>query len=258
MENFNLPLHPVLVFIVVLARIGGLVTFAPFWSHNATSPKVRIVLAFVLAILLTPIISEKIATPPSETMALAAVIILEIIIGLLMGFVGKLVFGAFEFAAHLVSSQMGFSLAGMIDPSTQAHTTAFGTIAQMIALMVLLGIDGHYWFLGAAVKSFSSVAPGEFVMNGQILDILLKLSANSLTVGVTLAAPAIIILLAVEFALEFFGKTAPQFQIFILGFPIKIGVGLWLIGGSLYFIPNSMREVLSSIYQGLGQILGVM
>lgn len=258
MENFNLPLHPVLVFIVVLARIGGLVTFAPFWSHNAASPKVRIVLAFVLALLLTPIISDKIATPPSETMALAAIIILEIIIGLLMGFVGKLVFGAFEFAAHLVSSQMGFSLAGMIDPSTQAHTTAFGTIAQMIALMVLLGVDGHYWFLGAAVKSFSSVAPGEFAMNGQILDILLKLSASSLTVGVTLAAPAIIILLAVEFALEFFGKTAPQFQIFILGFPIKIGVGLWLIGGSLYFIPNSMREVLSSIYQGLGQILGVM
>lgn len=258
MENFNLPLHPVLVFIVVLARIGGLVTFAPFWSHNAASPKVRIVLAFVLALLLTPIISEKIATPPSETMALAAVLILEIIIGLLMGFVGKLVFGAFEFAAHLISSQMGFSLAGMIDPSTQAHTTAFGTIAQMIALMVLLGVDGHYWFLGAAVKSFSSVAPGEFVMNGQILDILLKLSASSLTVGVTLAAPAIIILLAVEFALEFFGKTAPQFQIFILGFPIKIGVGLWLIGGSLYLIPNSMREVLSSIYQGLGQILGVM
>ena len=226
MENFTLPLHPVLVFIVVLARIGGLVTFAPFWSHNAASPKIRIVLALTLALLMTPIISSRIDTPPSESMALVAVLVGEIIIGLLMGFVGKIVFGAFEIAAFFVASQMGFSLAGTIDPSTQAQTTAFGTIAQMMALMVLLAADGHYWFLGATIKSFSDVAPGEFVMNGQILDILLRLSANSLTVGVTLAAPAIIILLVVEFALEFFGKTAPQFQVFLLGFPIKIGVAV--------------------------------
>lgn len=258
MENFTLPLHPVLVFLVVLARIGGLVTFAPFWSHNAASPKVRIVLAVTLALLMTPIISSKVQTPPSETMDLAAILIGEIVIGLLLGFVGKLVFGAFEMAAFFLASQMGFSLAGTIDPSTQAHTTAFGTIAQMMALMVLLGADGHYWFLGAAVKSFSSIAPGEFVFNGQILDILLKLSANSIVVGVTLAAPAIIILLVVEFALEFFGKTAPQFQMFLLGFPIKIGVGLWLIGGSLYFLPNAMRDVLGNIYQGLTQVLGAM
>lgn len=258
MENFNLPLHPVLVFIVVLARVGGLVTFAPFWSHNAATPKVRIILAGTLALLLTPVVASQITTPPSEPMALGAILVGEIVIGMLMGFVGKLVFGAFEIAAFFLASQMGFSLAGTIDPSTQAHTTAFGTIAQMMALMVLLTADGHYWFLGAAVKSFSSVAPGEFVMNGQILDILLKLSANSLVAGVTLAAPAIIILLMVEFTLEFFGKTAPQFQMFILGFPIKIGVGLWLIGGSLYFIPNSMRDVLSNIYKGLTQVLGAM
>jgi flagellar biosynthesis protein FliR len=258
LENFTLPLHPVLVFLVVLARIGGLVTFAPFWSHNAANPKIRIILAMVLAVLMTPIVSSQIQTPPSETMALAAILISEILIGMLLGFVGKLVFLAFEIAAFFLASQMGFSLAGTIDPSTQAHTTAFGTIAQMMALMVLLGADGHYWFLGAAIKSFSVVAPGEFVFSGQMLDVLLRLSATALTVGVTLAAPAIIVLLAVEFALEFFGKTAPQFQMFILGFPIKIGVGLWLIGGSLYFLPNAMRDVLSNIYQGLTQILGTM
>lgn len=207
---------------------------------------------------MTPIISSRIETPPSETMALAAVLMGEMTIGALMGFVGKLVFSGFDFAAHFVSSQMGFSLAGTIDPSTQAHTTAFGTIAQMMALLVLLGIDGHYWFLGATVKSFFEVAPGTFAMNGQILDILLKLSSSALTVGVTLAAPAIIILLAVEFALEFFGKTAPQFQIFVLGFPIKIAVGLWLIGGSIYLVPNAMRDVLSNIYHGLTQVLGAM
>ena len=153
---------------------------------------------------------------------------------------------------------MGFSLAGTIDPSSQAQTTAFGTIAQMLGLMTLLAANGHHWFLAAAVKSFTSTAPGSFSFSPQLLDIFLRLSANALVVGVTLAAPAIIVLLAVEFALEFFGRMAPQFQVFVLGFPLKIGVGLWLIGASIYFLPAAIRDVLGNIHHSLLQVLGAM
>ena len=153
---------------------------------------------------------------------------------------------------------MGFSLAGTIDPSTQANTTAFGIIAQMLGLMVLLGADGHHWFLAATVKSFSNVSPGEFSFSPELLDFFLRMSGDALVVGVALAAPAIIVLLSVEFALEFFGRTAPQFQMFILGFPLKISIGLWLIGASLYFLPSAFRDNLSQIYQGLAKILNLM
>jgi flagellar biosynthesis protein FliR len=100
--------------------------------------------------------------------------------------------------------------------------------------------------------------PGAFTFSPELLDVLLRFSGNALVVGVSLAAPAIIVLLAVEFALEFFGRTAPQFQVFILGFPIKIAIGLWLAGASMYFMPNAFREVLSSIYSNLSQVLGLM
>lgn len=255
METFEVPLRPFLVFLVVLARIGGLVTFAPFWSHRAANAKIRIVLAFVLSLALTPVLATQIETPSSETYELLIVLAGELLIGAILGFVGKLVFNGFEIASHFLASQMGFSLAGTIDPSTQAQTTAFGTIAQMFGLMVLLGANGHHWFLAATVRSFATVAPGSFVMSGALLDLILRLSAQALVVGVCLAAPAIIVLLAVEFALEFFGKTAPQFQMFILGFPVKIAVGLWLVGASLYFLPNAAREVLANIYHSLIQVL---
>lgn len=258
METFEVPLHPFLVFLVVLARVGGMVTFAPFWANRVTSPKIRIVLAFVMALALTPIIMTKIDTPPADLGPLTVVIVTEIIIGMAFGFVGRLVFSGLEMATYLISSQMGFSLAGTIDPSTQAQTTAFGIIGQMLGLMVLLAADGHHWFLAATVRSFSTTAPGTFVMSADLLDLFLKLSANALVVGVTLAAPAIIVLLAVEFALEFFGRTAPQFQVFILGFPIKIAVGFVLIGASMYFIPGAMRDVLGSIYDSLGKALSAM
>lgn len=258
MENFTLPLHPILVFVVVLARVGGLMTFAPFWSHNAATSKVRVILAGTLAVVLTPIIAARIETPPTEVYGLAIVLMGEVLIGMLMGFVGRIIFSGLEFAAHFTTAQMGFSLAGTIDPSSQAQTTAFGTIAQMVGLMTLLAADGHHWFLAAAVKSFSSTAPGSFSFSPQLLDIFLRLSANALVVGITLAAPAIIVLLAVEFSLEFFGRMAPQFQVFVLGFPLKISVGLWLIGGSIYFLPAAIRDVLSNIHHSLLQVLGAM
>src|SRR5207249_3698463 len=128
--------------------------------------------------------------------------------------------------------------------STQAQTTAFGTIAQMLGLMTLLAADGHHWFLAATVKSFSTTAPGSFALSSALLDVLIRFSANALVVGVTIAAPAIIVLLAVEFALETFGRTAPQFQVFILGFPLKIGAGLWLVGASLYFLPAAFHDLV--------------
>lgn len=251
-------MRPILVFIVVLARVGGLVTFAPFWAHSAVNIKVRAILGIVLALALTPIVMGRIETPPSDVTSLTVVIAGEIVIGMIFGFVGRLVFSGIELAAHLLSAQMGFSLAGTIDPSTQAQTTAFGTMAQMVSLLVLLAADGHHWFLAATVQSFSTTAPGSFTISAQMIDVLLRLSANALVVGVTLAAPAIIVLLSVEFALEIFGRTAPQFQVFILGLPIKICVGLLLLGSSIYFLPGAMRDVLSQIHHGLVQVLAQM
>ncbi len=258
MENFVLPLNPILVFLVVLARVGGLVTFAPFWSHKGATMKIRVTLAFMLALTLTPVLMNRLAPPPAEIGPFTLVLLGEILIGMVLGYVGRVVFSAFELAAHVVSSQMGFSLAGTIDPSTQAQTAAFGMIAQMMALMVLLSIDGHHWFLMATIKSFSTTPPGAFVFSPQLLDLILRLSGNALTVGVTLAAPAIIVLLSVELALEFLGRTAPQLQVFFLGFPLKIGVGLWLLGTSVYLMPSAFRGIMGTLYHNLNQALGVM
>jgi flagellar biosynthetic protein FliR len=258
LENLQIPLHPVLVFMVVLARVGGLVTFAPFWSHKGASMQIRAVLAGILALSLTPVVMTKIQTPPSEIGPLTLVLMGEMVIGMTLGFVGKLVFSAFEFAAHIVSSQMGFSLAGTIDPSTQAQTAAFGMIAQMLALMVLLAVDGHHWFLMATVKSFTTTPPGSFAFSAELLDLILRLSGNALVVGVTLAAPAIIVLLSVELALEFLGRTAPQLQVYFLGFPLKIAVGLWVLGTSVYLMPTAFRGVMETMYHNLVQALGAM
>lgn len=258
MDQVIIPLRPVLIFLVVLARVGGMVTFAPFWSHNAAPAKVRVMLALLLSLVVTPVVAPQLATPPSSYIELAIVLAGELLIGCVLGLIGRLVFSAVEVAAQVVSFQMGFSLASTIDPATQAHTTVLGTVAQMLGMLILLAGNGHHWLLAATVRSFQSVAPGHFAVTPALADLFVRISADALSVGVALAAPAIVVLMAVEFAVAIAGRAAPQIQVLILGFPIKIAVGLWLIGASLYFMPGAIRTTLSGIRQGLQRALAAM
>jgi len=258
MDPIILPLRPILLFCVVLARVGGLVTFAPFWSNQAASPRIRAMLAMVLTLALTPVIAPHLATPPNDLLGFGVVIILELVTGCVFGFTGRLIFSALELAAQMLSLQLGLTLGSIIDPSTRAQTTALGTIAQMFGLMVMLAADGHHWFLAITVKSFETVEAGGFLMSPALAQLLLRLSADALAVGVALAAPAIVIMLSVEFALALLGRAAPQLQVMLLGFPVKFVAGLWLLGGALYFLPGAVRGSLSALKGSLAHVLAAM
>jgi flagellar biosynthesis protein FliR len=258
METITIPLRPVLLFVVVLARVGGLVTFAPFWSHQAVTPRARALLALALALVITPTVAPRLATPPTNLIELALVIAGELLIGCALGFVGKLVFSALEVAAQILGFQVGLSLAGVIDPATRAQTAALGTVAQMLGLMVLVAADGHHWLLAATAQSYTAVAPGGFAATAQMAEVMLRLSANALAVGVALAAPAIIVLLAVEALLGVMGRAAPRLELMVMSFPVKIAVGLWLVGGALYFIPGAIRSALGAMRQGVTALLKAM
>ena len=258
METITIPLRPVLLFIVVLARVGGLVTFAPFWSHQAVNSRMRALLALVLALVITPAIAPRLATPPTNLLQLALVMLGELAVGCALGFAGRLVFSALEMAAQVLGFQIGLSLASTIDPATKAQTAALGIIAQMLGLMLLLSANGHHWLLAATVRSYDLVGVGGFRATGALMDLLLRLSANALAVGVALAAPAIVVLLAVEVLLGIAGRAAPRLELMVLSFPIKITVGLWLTGTSLYFLPGAIRGVLGTLKEAVTALLKTM
>lgn len=254
MEPIIIPLRPVLLFVVVLARVGGLVTFAPFWGHQAVNARVRATLALALALVLTPALSARLVMPPTDLIGLATVIVTELAVGCLIGFIGKMIFSALEVAAQVTGFQMGLSLAATIDPATKAQTAALGTIAQMFGLMVLLAADGHHWLLAATVRSYHFIGEGAFVLTPHLAEVVLRFSADMLTAGVALAAPAIVVLGSVEFILAIAGRAAPQLQIMVLGFPIKIAVGLWLLGASLFFLPGAVRTIFSTLSTAIKQV----
>ena len=258
MEQFTIPLRPVLIFAVVLARVGGVVSFAPFWDHKAVNIRVRALLALLIALIVSPVVGAHMPTPPTEILSLVLVLGGELIIGFILGFAGRLVFSALEIAASLLGFQMGLSLASTIDPATQAQTAALGILAQMFGLMVMLGANGHHWMLEITVQSYQFVMPGGFHMTGALGEIILRLSADVFATGVALAAPAIIVLLSVDTLLAVAARVSPRLEVLILGFPLKIATGLWLLGASIYFMPGAIRTSFTTLRHAIERALGAM
>lgn len=255
MEPITIPLRPVLIFAVVMARVGGVVTFAPFWNHKAVNARVRALLALLLAFIVTPVVSERMPTPPTEVFSLALVLGGELIMGFILGFAGRLVFSALETAASILGFQMGLSLASTIDPATQAQTAALGTLAQMFGLMVMLSTNGHHWLLEVAVQSYQFVLPGNFHMTSTLADVVVRLSADAFATGVALASPAIIVLLSIECLLAVAARVSPRLEVLILGFPLKIATGMWLLGASIYFMPGAVRTAFNTLSHALARAL---
>ena len=258
MESFTIPLRPVLIYAVVLARVGGVVTFAPFWDHKAVNVRIRALLALSIALIIAPVVAARMPTPPTEVFSLALVLGGELMIGFILGFAGRLVFSALEMAASLLGFQMGLSLASTIDPATQAQTAALSILAQMFGLMVMLASNGHHWMLEVTVQSYQFVVPGGFHMTGALGEIILRLSADALATGVALAAPAIVVLLSIDTLLAVAARVSPRLEILILGFPLKIATGLWLLGASIYFMPGAIRTAFTSLRQAITRALGAM
>lgn len=258
MEPILIPLRPILIFAVVLARVGGVVTFAPFWNHKAVSNNIRALLALIIAIVIAPVVGARLPTPPTEIFSLMLVLGGELMIGFILGFAGRLVFSALEMAASLLGFQMGLSLASTIDPSTQAQTAALGILAQMFGLMIMLAANGHHWMLEVTVQSYQFVTPGGFHMTGALGETILRLSADALATGVALASPAIIVLLSIDTLLAVAARVSPRLEILILGFPLKIATGMWLLGASIYFMPGAIRTAFTSLRLAITRAIGAM
>src|SRR2546425_8442385 len=131
MEPIMIPLHSALIFTVVLARVGGLVTFAPFWAHQATPVRVRALLALALALVITPAVAPRLPTPPSELGALTLMLAGGILLRRGAGFVGRAGFNGAGKAAHLLGLFIGVLVAR---PNYSAAPPANAALRALVAM----------------------------------------------------------------------------------------------------------------------------
>jgi flagellar biosynthetic protein FliR len=240
-------------FVLVLARVAGLVLAAPVFGHLLVPVRVRVgivaLLAAVLATALPPV------PAPATMSALALAVGIESIVGVLLGLVAQFVLVGVQLGGQLAGTQMGFGMASLIDPGSSAHVTIVSEWQQLVALAVFLALDVHHLLIRALLASFRSTPPGAAVLSAGGVQVLLALAGDVFATGVRIAAPVIVVLVLANLALGVLARTIPQLNVFVVGFPLNVGVGLMALGISLPFTVRLLAARFAALEPGLATLV---
>jgi flagellar biosynthesis protein FliR len=222
------------------ARISGLMVFCPFYGSDAVSVPVKVGLTLLLTILLHPLHGAAgLGLVHGFGMwQWGAVALKEMSVGLSLGLAANFFFEAALMAGQILGVQIGYSLANVFDPNTQADLPVLSEFHQMAALLIFLSLDVHHWLLKALVRSFAYLPPGGLAVAPAATGSLLHAAGGIFLSGVQIAAPSLAATLVVDVALGFLGKASPQLPVLFIGIAVKNLVGLAVMLAAIAYWPR--------------------
>lgn len=220
--------QPVLAaFVLVLARVAGMVMIAPLFGSRTVPLRIRAAVALFVAVAVAPMVgaSPGSTAPTLAPLALIVAIAVETLIGSAIGLVGQLVFAGVLLAGELAGIEMGLGLAGLIDPQHQTRSTAIAEWQHLIAILVFLSLDGHHVLLQAVAESFVRVPIGALGIAPAGLAAVLALAGEIFVIGLKIAAPVLLLVLLVNVAMGALARLLPQLNVMAVGFPVNVAAG---------------------------------
>lgn len=222
------------------ARVSGLMVFCPFLGNNAVPMPVKAGLTLLLTILLHPLHGPVAHTLSSWQWAEIA--LREMAVGLLLGLVTNFLFESALLAGQILGVQIGYSLANIFDPQTQADTPVLSEFHQMAALLIFLQLDVHHWLLRSLVRSFAYLPAGAASVTQAVAGGLLHAAGGIFLAGVQIAAPSLVATLIADMALGFLGKASPQLPVLFIGLAVKNLVGLTVLIAAIAYWPRMFNQ----------------
>ncbi len=209
-------------FILLFFRFAAIFIATPIFSHKNIPMNIKATIAFFFAVVFYP------SMPPLEIeinlISFIIAILSEMLFGLIIGLILLLSYNVITFAGGIISFMMGFSMASAIDPQTGISMPIISQFLSLIALMILLSIDMHHWVLLYMDKSLVAIPLGGFRMNEDLFNYVIDAAANMFIVGLMIAFPIIALAWLADIIFGMLMKTMPQFNLLVIGFPIKIMV----------------------------------
>jgi len=228
-----------------LTRVLGMIAAAPLFSHNSIPTQIKLGLGIVLTLIIMPTLPPM---PQFEIFSFQGLLLLvqQLIIGLAIGFSMRLVFAAVDLAGQLIGMTMGLGFATFFDPQSQGQSTALNQFLVLLTMLIFLSLDGHLMMVTAIANSFismpiavggSGINPMKVAMWGETI----------FSAGLLLALPAVAALLITNMALGILTRTAPQLNLFGIGFPVTLSMGFVVLALAL---PGMLKPIENIIEQG--------
>lgn len=225
-------------------RLLAIFTSAPVLSSRAVPIRVRIGLAFLVAVLLQPESGVDKVWGLNHPDALA-LLTQQVVVGLSIGFAARLVFSIVEFAGELVGLQMGLNFAAFFDPALNSQSSAVARMYTQMAVLLFVVANGPVLLLSAVANSLQHIPVGVDVVQPIAALELYKLGGEIFAAGFWMALPIIGVLLFTNIALGVISRVAPQMNIFAIGFPITLVVGMLAVAVTLPDMAQPFDAIMS-------------
>lgn len=226
MNLTEISVHMFYTFLLVFARVGGLIAAAPMLGNRAIPRTVRAGFALVFSLALTPLAEPKVGPIPNHLFLLAAAVVKDGLLGVSIGFAARLLFASVEMAGYFVDTQMGFGFINLVNPFSEQQSSLLSVFQYQLAITVYLLANGHLALLGSVADSLQTLPPGAVNPHGAFGLTMTSLLKTMFTLGFRLALPAAGVLLVVDLGFALVARAVPQMNVFIVGMPAKIVIGL--------------------------------
>jgi len=223
----------VYAFILVFVRIGAAFMTMPAIGEQFVSVRVRLLFALMVALVVTPAVRPLLPPQPDNPADLGALVMAEVLVGVFIGGIARMMLSALDFAGQLIANQLGLAAAQAFNPALAAPGNPVGAILSLLGIMLIFATDLHHMLILAVVDSYTLFGPGTWLPLGDVAQHMARVMARSFVIGMQMSAPFLVLGLLFYLGLGLISRLVPQVQVFFVGIPLQIVFGLLLFGISL-------------------------
>lgn len=234
------------IYLLVFVRITGMFFLSPIFGRSNIPNYYKAGFCFVFSIIM----ANSVPVPDlSLYTSLASYVVLiakELLIGLMLGFISYLIFSSIYIAGQMIDVRIGFGMVSVFDPISNVQIPITADFYVIVATLMMLVTDAHHLLIHAMAESYTLLPIGEMLFSGDLVMQIVKIFANVFIIGFKIAAPVTVSILVTDMALGIISKSMPQMNVFMLGMPIKIIMGLLIIVITL----GAFKGIVNTIIQG--------
>jgi len=238
-------------FLLTFARIGTMVMLIPGLGEQNLPSRVRLTMALVLTAILMPAHQQAYHVDLKELGPVILLLLQEIVIGAVLGLTARLAISALQIAGTVVAQQLGFGFVTAVDPTQNQQGVLVGNFLTVLGIALIFATDLHYLVIAALNDSYNIFKPGEMPLTGDVAKHVTQIVATAFRIGIQLAAPFLVFGLLFNLGLGVLSRLMPQMQVFFIGLPLAILLGLLLlllvIGAMMGTFVGYMQNVLSQL-----------
>ncbi|WP_041644330.1 flagellar biosynthetic protein FliR [Mahella australiensis] len=238
-------------FLLVFMRMTGLFVLSPVFGRRNVPAYLKIGMSFMMAMVLLNTIPLQSIDIVNNIWLYVWILFKEMLIGLAMGYITTLAFSAILIAGQIMDFQIGFGMVNAFDPVNEVAVPIVGNLINMMALLLFFGMNGHHVLISLLFDSYTVLPIGDFSIKPDILWYILEIFVQTFVWAIKLAIPLMAVLLLTEVMLGVLSRALPQMNVFVMGMPIRLMIGLIMLLLVLPVYINLMEPLFADMFDDI-------